>query len=477
MMSQRWSPKCSRERALALCCVLLLATSGAVGLAAAEPRTYIASASVDNETVLVGQNVTVTAVVGNVGDDRGGKVVAFKQNGSTFAERRAVVEPNEKERVSVERRLDRVGTYRFAAEDEAAGVVSVQAALARTDSTTADRRSLTVRASAVPTGEPYTVPFPAATNRSLAIEAWTVEASSESFTQSITEYDNASASGIALPQGPTATVLGVVTVGSTDEVDAATMRFAVERDALREAGVAAEDLTVYHRNGSQWEPLATTISAERPEQVVYEARATSFSTFAIGSLEPRFAIDSTGLSTSDADPGQRLALTATINNTGSVAGDYEATMLVDDDSVNETTVSVPAGETRTVTLTHVVTEAGTYEVGIGDQDAGSIVISASQVTTATATPTGSPTTGPTATATPATRETEAAGSGSGDSGLLEDVSGTLERAAGALPPTVLGINTLYVVGGAGGGLVLFLGIVALLRRRGGDEPPSSFDDW
>lgn len=63
--------------------------------------------------------------------------------------------------------------------------------------------------------------------------------------------------------------------------------------------------------------------------------------------------------------GETLAVTASITNVGDVAGSYDATLTLDGRPVATRTVTVPAGETVTVTLTTTFESEGVHTVAVG----------------------------------------------------------------------------------------------------------------
>jgi len=96
----------------------------------------------------------------------------------------------------------------------------------------------------------------------------------------------------------------------------------------------------------------------------------------LDSLEEPVAIRSTStpptprsvsLEASRIDPGDTAALSATIENPGSTEWTYEAQLRVYDTNLRTKTVTVPAGEERTVEFTQKFGEAGRYEIGVGNE--------------------------------------------------------------------------------------------------------------
>ncbi|GGN90244.1 PGF-pre-PGF domain-containing protein [Haloarcula pellucida] len=459
MQPDIWSEWDIGSRCVSVGLVVLLVAGALATPAAAAPSMYLSNANVQESTVLVGENVTVTARVKNLGDESGGFTFEFNRNGSDFASQRVVVAADESVQVNQTVSFSSPGTYRLSVNDREAGLVEVQRAKATVESADAAQRAIEVRAGSVSTTRPYTLDIPNSTNRSFAVETWTVQTSESSYTQQIIEYTDPSAATVEVPSGRSATVASVFTVDSTADIEQATVRFSLDRSRLREVGLDQSEVTLYHRNGSAWEPLDTAIVEERANSVVYEVTATEFSTFAAGRIEPEFTVEDTSLSTTQLDSGQRLVLEAVVRNNGSVAGEYEGAMVVNDERVNATTVTMPADSERTIRLTHDVSSAGTYEIALNDDDAGSIVISEGQV--ADDTPTRTEATTTTSQSTPA--ETTAPDNGP-----------AISVPAG-VPATVMGIDTVYLGGGIGVALVVFFGLVLVLRRGGGGGSGGGFD--
>jgi len=447
MQEQLWSSAVGGRRTATLWVVALLLTGAAVGTVAAQPALFVAGGSVESNTAVVGEAVNVTVVVKNAGSSGGGLTVPVKLNGSTVSTSRAVITSSDgSDRINETVQLDEPGLYVVTAGERNTKVGTIRAsrADASVSAERADSRNISVRGRSVPTDESYALDLPPAANRSFALERWTARTSASSYEQHLVEYSTASAAPVALPEDDAATVAGVVTVNSTAEIERATMRFSVNRSRLRALDLEQSEVTMYHRNGDRWEPLETSVAGTRTDSIVYETEATSFSTYAIGRIEPDVTVRSTAIQAGPTESGQRLQLEAALNNSGAVDGEYNLTLSVNGDAVNTTTATVPADGERTVKITHEVEEAGTYEMSLNGNRAGSIDISNGDIN-----------------------------SGSGGSELLADDGPVL----GPLPATVFGFDTLYIGGGIGIALAVFFGILLVLRRGGdsGGGNASGFD--
>ncbi|MFC7077680.1 PGF-pre-PGF domain-containing protein [Haloarcula halophila] len=453
---------------LAAVCVAALALAGVASTpAAAVPSTYVADASVGQSSVLVGESVTVTAVVGNLGTSQGGHTVEFTRNGSTITTERVVVPADERERISTNVSFQQPGVYELRADDELAGYVRVTRTLATVESRTESQRRLAVRVDGVPRRSTHSVSVPAATNRSLSLRQWNVTTSDSRFEQTVTEYTDPTDAPVPIPSSD-ATVAGVVSVSSSATVQSTTARVAVNQSRLQSLGLAPENVSLYSYEDGRWQRVETRIVDRQTAVLVYEGTVPNGTTFALGRMSPAFSITGTALDTENAPEGQRIIVEATVANDGAVAGDYEATMMLDDEPVNETTVTVQPGEERTVTLSSVTGSAGAYNVGVNEQAVGVVRIVDSQVQTPTPTaPTETPPA--TATATP----TAQSGGGGSDGGGGPAGDGLLPS---SLPDTVAGIPTVLVVG-VGVGVLVFLLIGGLLWRSGRSGGRSDPNRW
>jgi PGF-pre-PGF domain-containing protein len=415
--------------------------------AAAVPQMVFRGADVDQESALVGENVTITATVENIGDDGGRFTLEYSRNGTQFASDRVSV-PAETERdFNRSVSFDSPGTYELEVNGQTAGVVTVSRSVATVDSADDDQRTLNVRARSVPTNESATG-SPPSTNRSFELSQWSVRTGASNFDQVLTEYSNLSATTVDLPSENESNLVGLLTVDSNVTVENATMQFTVQDSRLEDAGLEQSDVTVFQHNGTGWEPLETTVAEQRTQSAVYEATGTSETEYAVGSIDASISIVDTSLQTSATDGGQLLRVEATLRNDGSVAGSYNGTLTVNGLQENATTVTVPAAGERTVTLTHEVTDAGTYQLGFSDTNVGSVVITEGQVTGESSDGSNDGT---------ATSDS----SGDGGAGVGGDVLPE------SVPATILGIDTLYVGAGVGMVLGLLIGVLVMSRRGGG----------
>jgi|AntDeeMetageno51_2_1112566.scaffolds.fasta_scaffold00040_12 PGF-CTERM protein len=187
----------------------------------------------------------------------------------------------------------------------------------------------------------------------------------------------------APPVGADALLSWVWTTGRSDGV----AYRGLENDASIVINPAFNNAS-YHRYGDDRRP---DVPPDRPEAnagyngivdnwdvVVPSSGDDEVEHIELDSLEEPVAVRSTStppaprsvsLEASQIDPGDTAALTAVIENSGATEWTYEAQLRVYDTDLQTKTVTVPAGEERTVEFTQQFGEPGRYEIGVGNEQA------------------------------------------------------------------------------------------------------------
>ena len=457
MQPTDWSPAESGQRLLAVGLVLLFVGSIA-SVAAASPATSIRSAEVSATTVTVGENITVSAEAVNVGDSGGGFTFNFGRNttdcGTTyceFEEIRVTIPANSDRRVETNVSFDEPGTYSVRVDGNKAGTVRVTPSRARIESSTKSQRRISLRANGVAADEPTDFDVPPS-NRSFAVQNWSTATGQSAFQQSLTEYTNRSDLPETVPSAEQATLLGVVGFESDDGFQESTMRIGINDSVLADSALSRDEVAVYQRNGDTWERLSTSVAAERTDRAVYEATVTRGTTYAVGRIDPSFVIENTSVRTSATERGQLLTLDAQVGNTAPAAGSFTGSLRVNGEAVNATTVTVPANGAANLSLSHEVTEAGTYTVKLNRSQSTRVLLSESDIEA---------------------RQTDSA------SATASATGGDAGAVPGPVPSTIFGVRSLYVLGGLGLALGVFV-VILLLLRGGGDGGgglQDNFDPW
>lgn len=120
----------------------------------------------------------------------------------------------------------------------------------------------------------------------------------------------------------------------------------------------------YNGTVDDWEVVVPTNDGEDTEEVDLDSLGDPV---VIRSTSTPPAPRSVSLQTDRIDPGDTARLTAVIENRGSTDWTYEADLRVFDTTLQTTSVTVPAGEERTVEFTQQFGETGRYEIGVGDE--------------------------------------------------------------------------------------------------------------
>jgi len=466
MQPTDWSPTRQGQRVLALGLAILLVGSVFASVAAADAAIGLRKAEVSATTVTVGENVTVTAEAVNVGDSGGGFTFDFRRNGTQYGTtwttfesvRESGIRPNERRAANATLQFDRPGTYKLRVNDRTAGVVTVTSARTQIASENETQRRIDVKASGVSESEATEFDIPSS-NRSVALARWSTTTGQSAFQQYLTEYTNRSEMPGPVPDRADSTLLGAVDFESDDGFEEATMEIAVDDAVLANSTLDRDEVTVYQRNGETWEPLSTSVATEDDNRTVYEATATRGTTYAVGRISPDVSIAGTSYGSTVQGTSARLSVDARLQNTAPVAGTYRGAMRVNGETVNVTTVTVPASGETNLSLSHAVTEPGQYRLAVNETDVGSVFIPEGQLS-------GSQSTG------------------SSPDSATDTAPGVASEVDDTLPTTVLGIDTLYLVGGLAIALGVFVVILLLLRQGGdsggggsGGSGGDDFDPW
>lgn len=154
-----------------------------------------------------------------------------------------------------------------------------------------------------------------------------------------------------------------------ESVSNASFTFSVDEANLSDAGAAPEHVALFRKDGETWTELETELVDESTEAYTYRADATELSVFAVATKRQSIAVDSVSVDESTVDPGTTAEVRAVITNDGRLDGTYTADLTVFGERVDSKTVSVPAGESVTVTFTQRFDASGTYDIIVGGERA------------------------------------------------------------------------------------------------------------
>ncbi len=138
-------------------------------------------------------------------------------------------------------------------------------------------------------------------------------------------------------------------------------------DSQVPAGASENDLVIgyWDSEANQWVPL--TDCEIDPEKNVISAQLKHFSIYSILAIPPRvttFSIGKLNISPAEVKPGELVTITSVVTNTGAVPGDYNVSLVVNNNTVKTQKVSPEPGRSLPVSFGYSPTAAGTYQVKV-----------------------------------------------------------------------------------------------------------------
>lgn len=222
------------------------------------------------------------------------------------------------------------------------------------------------------------------------------------------------------------------------QIDTAAVRFSVLRDFHGQP--APENIVLYRVDGDGATELETRLVGSSARAYTFRAEFDRFSTFAVGINRPDFAVADADVSTDSVDAGDSVDVTATVQNDGTAAGSFTATLRRNGQAILTRNVTVQPGQSQPLSFSQTFETPGEYTVTINNATVGTVNVAAPPTTVqATAMPMDTP-----------------------DQPVAEQT--TAEPAAEITETTTESASTTTDVSGPGFGIVLAL--VALLAAAG-----------
>jgi len=129
------------------------------------------------------------------------------------------------------------------------------------------------------------------------------------------------------------------------------------------AGVEEKNLKLAYWDGSDWVILECTVDTAANTITAEVSHFTEFTVMALTS-PAAFTVDDLAIAPDEVDIDQKVAISATVTNTGDLSGSYTVTLKVDGAVVDTKTVSLDGGASQKVTFTTAQDAAGTYSVDV-----------------------------------------------------------------------------------------------------------------
>jgi len=118
----------------------------------------------------------------------------------------------------------------------------------------------------------------------------------------------------------------------------------------------------YNGTVDDWVAIVPTDNGFEPEDFHHTHEPTT-----IRSTSEPTRLRNTTLENDSIDPGGSARVSAVIENPGDVDWTHEASLRIGDSEIQTRTVTVPAGEERTVEFTQQISQTGVYEIGVDDE--------------------------------------------------------------------------------------------------------------
>ena len=154
---------------------------------------------------------------------------------------------------------------------------------------------------------------------------------------------------------------------SDEDLRSASITFSVEQSVLNRTEAETDDVALYRAANDSWERISVDYLGENGSAHEFHANVTKLSTLAAGIDRPATAVTNVTVGDTDVKAGDVIEVTATVANDGRADGTVRADLAVGGTVVATENVSVPAGETTTVSFDHELSSAGTLTVGVNGE--------------------------------------------------------------------------------------------------------------
>ncbi|QGA80858.1 PGF-pre-PGF domain-containing protein [Candidatus Nanohalobium constans] len=168
-----------------------------------------------------------------------------------------------------------------------------------------------------------------------------------------------------------------------EDITESNVKFKVQKSYLDDRGRSPEDVVMKRYNDQNWQELDTRIGEELDNSYRFEASSTGFSYYAIALQEqenetqgePNIQTSSLNVQPLEGTPPFDVTIDVTVENTGDAEGTQEVEVTLGDEVIKSETVSLEAGEERTLSYNYTVEQSGSLSFSAGNQ---STTVEASQ---------------------------------------------------------------------------------------------------
>ncbi|WP_227133060.1 VWA domain-containing protein [Halorubellus salinus] len=342
------------------------------------PNINVVEQSVNRTEIEVGESVEFNVTLHNKGLVEGTYRLFLTTNGELLAEKRVTVDRLSETSTTLVHRFDQAGDFKMVLSNQRVDVVHVNEPYPTSiDVTTNDARDrLQATVADANAGVPVTVDLPSAT----------ILAGTGNELTSVTVDSRRNAANVkhdlafdmtlerieAPPEGTPAIesdarairYLSVTSSLSTAELRSVTFEFLRSGDDV--------EIYRYDSDAGEWMQLTQRPVDGAPGHVV--ASTSRLSTFALVVDDPALSVGSVDVGATNVTEGDLVTASITVTNNGTRAQSYDATVSLDGESIETKFVEVPAGETITVPMSFVATDAGTYDLAVAGVDQGQLQV-------------------------------------------------------------------------------------------------------
>ncbi|MBC5793456.1 MAG: PGF-pre-PGF domain-containing protein [Nanohaloarchaea archaeon] len=160
-----------------------------------------------------------------------------------------------------------------------------------------------------------------------------------------------------------------------EDITESNVRFKVQKRYLDERDRSPEDVVMKRYNDQNWQELDTRIDEELDNSYRFEGSSTGFSYYAIALQEqenetqgePNIHTSLLNVQPSEGTPPFDVTIDVTVENTGGAEGSQEVEVTLGDGVIKSETVSLGAGEERTLSYNYTVERSGSLSFSAGNQ--------------------------------------------------------------------------------------------------------------
>jgi hypothetical protein len=176
----------------------------------------------------------------------------------------------------------------------------------------------------------------------------------------------------------------------SDTVTGATVRFGVDRDALADRNVSADQLVVYRTHDGRTTEQSVRLVGRADDTAHIAVQTPGFSRFTVAAPRPDVAVTTADLGRTSIAPNETVTVTGRVVNDGRTTGTRSVTVVLDGTPVTTRAVTLAPDETRRVRLAVSPPAAGRYTVRLGNATAGTVEVASDTGPNGATTPTGDP---------------------------------------------------------------------------------------